>query len=77
MKPSEIRALSLEEAIQRLTEARDEYARLRLQLVMKQLPNPLRVRLIRRDIARLDTIIHEHQLGVRSLIQVTMGEGEP
>ncbi|MBI4532072.1 MAG: 50S ribosomal protein L29 [Candidatus Latescibacteria bacterium] len=74
MKVSEIRALSLEEVVQRLSETRDEYATLRLQLATKQLPNPLRVRLVRQDIARLETILREHQLGIRPLIQVTTGE---
>jgi large subunit ribosomal protein L29 len=76
VKPSEIRSLSLEEATHRLSETREEYARLRLQLVMKQLANPLRVRLIRRDIARLETIVREHQLGIRSLAQVMIGKAE-
>jgi large subunit ribosomal protein L29 len=74
MKVSEIRALSLEEVVQRLSEVRDEYATLRLQLATKQLPNPLRVRLVRRDIARLETVLREHQLGVRPLTRVETGE---
>ena len=39
----------------------DELANLRLKLVLRQLENPLRVRLLRREIARTKTIIAQKQ----------------
>lgn len=76
MKPSDIKALLPEEAMNRLSELREEHARLRLQLVTKQLANPLRVRLIRRDIARLETILGEQRRGLNPFAQAAEAGAE-
>jgi len=65
MKMEEIKQLSLEELRIRLQDVKDEWANMRFQLALRQLDNPLKVRSIRRDIARLKTVIREHELGLR------------
>jgi large subunit ribosomal protein L29 len=64
MKTAEIRALETPEIRARLADAREEYFRLRLQYATGQLTDHARLKLIRRDIARLSTIVRERQLAV-------------
>ena len=62
MKASELRDLSIEELKKRLDEEQDSLANLRFQLATSQLESPIKIRLIRRDVARLMTILREKQL---------------
>ncbi len=62
MKPSEIRNMTEDEMKRTLVSLRDEYFKLRLRRSSEELPNPLRIRTIRRDIARLTTILNEVEL---------------
>lgn len=62
MKVDEIRALSTEEIIARLDDARDAYFRTRFQIATGQLTDHSALRRGRRDIARLATIIREREL---------------
>jgi len=59
MKAKELRDLSTEELDQRLAELKEELFNLRFQLATGQLENPMRVRAIRKDIARVKTVITE------------------
>lgn len=59
MKPSEIRDLKIEEIETKLADARHELMNLRFQQVSGQLTDSSRLRVIRRDIARMITIINE------------------
>ena len=59
MKPAEIRDLSVDERKDRLAELEEELFRLRLQNTTGQLDSPLRIRQLRRDIARCKTIQRE------------------
>jgi large subunit ribosomal protein L29 len=59
MKPSEIRNMTPDEMKRSLAALQDEYFKLRLRRSSEELPNPLRLRTIRRDIARMMTIIRE------------------
>lgn len=61
IKMEEIKQLPLEELKVRLQDSQEELANLRFQLALRQLDNPLRVRLLRRDIARLKTVIRGHE----------------
>jgi large subunit ribosomal protein L29 len=61
-KASEIRELSVEETEQRLAETNEELFNLRFQHATGQLENYRRLRQLRRDIARLKTILREHEL---------------
>ena len=62
MKPSEIRALSAAEIKAKVNELREEAMNLRFQDVSGQLTDYSRVREVRRDIARLNTILREKEL---------------
>jgi len=65
MKMDEIKQLPLEELKIRLRDTQDELANLKFQLALRQLDNPLKVRTVRKDIARLKTVIQEHEMGLR------------
>ena len=43
---------------------RKELLNLRVEQVMSHLDNPLALRTVRRDIARLNTLIHAHDIGI-------------
>jgi len=59
MKSQEIRKLSIEEIQIKLTDSRDELMKLRFQQVTGQLTDTNRLRYLRRDIARFETILNE------------------
>jgi large subunit ribosomal protein L29 len=61
MKTEEIRALSIEEIKAKELELTQELFNLRLRHTTGQLENPLRLRLLRKDIARVKTILAEKQ----------------
>ncbi|MBI5611673.1 MAG: 50S ribosomal protein L29 [Gammaproteobacteria bacterium] len=59
MKISDIRALSPEAKVQELTELKREQFNLRMQKATGQLANSAKLRVIKRDIARLLTVMNE------------------
>ena len=59
MKAKEVRDLSAEEQAQKLAEAEQELFNLRLQQAAGQLEKPDRVRLLRREIARIKTVMNQ------------------
>jgi large subunit ribosomal protein L29 len=62
VKPSELRVLTDEELTKKLTEVREELFNLRFQMSAAQLENPKRIRWVRREIARIETIRREREL---------------
>ncbi|MGE5481743.1 MAG: 50S ribosomal protein L29 [Bacteroidota bacterium] len=62
MKASEIRELDRDELQRRLGTLREELFNLRFQLATGQLENTSRVRQVRKDIARILTILREKEL---------------
>ena len=62
MKTKEMRDMTNAELDQRLTELKGELFNLRFQLATGQLENPLRIRNVRKDIARAKTIIRENEI---------------
>jgi large subunit ribosomal protein L29 len=62
MKAVELRTLSVEELKKRLADEQQSLAHLKFQLSTSQLENPLKVRTVRRDIARLKTAIREREM---------------
>jgi large subunit ribosomal protein L29 len=62
MKAWEIRAMTVDELIQELDDAREELFNLRFQFSTGQLENFNRLTDVKRDIARLKTIIREREL---------------
>jgi large subunit ribosomal protein L29 len=59
MKPAEIRKLNVEEIQVKLSDSREELMKLRFQQVTGQLTDTNRLRQLRRDIARFETILNE------------------
>jgi large subunit ribosomal protein L29 len=59
MKTDEIRKLTSEEIQAKLSDNREELMKLRFQQVSGQLTDTSRLRILRRDIARLETILRE------------------
>ncbi|MBR4797717.1 MAG: 50S ribosomal protein L29 [Oscillospiraceae bacterium] len=62
MKPSEIRALSDKELVEKLDELKSELFNLRFQHAINQLDNPVRIKEVKRDIARTLTVIRAKEL---------------
>jgi large subunit ribosomal protein L29 len=66
MKASEIRNLSLAELEVQIAETRHELLNLRFQTITGQLTDTSQIRLVRRDIARMETVLREKQLAEES-----------
>ncbi|GAA3756086.1 50S ribosomal protein L29 [Plantactinospora mayteni] len=64
VKAGELRELSEEELVSRLREAKAELFNLRVQSATGQLDNNRRLQVIRREIARIYTIMRERELGL-------------
>jgi large subunit ribosomal protein L29 len=62
----ELRELTAEELIERLRESKEELFNLRFQIATGQLSNNRRLRTVRREIARVYTVLHERELGLAS-----------
>ena len=62
MKVTEIRELTVDDLRARVKDLDDQIFRLRIQKSMGQLEAPAKVREIRRDVARIRTIIREKEL---------------
>jgi large subunit ribosomal protein L29 len=61
---AELRELTDEELVLRVREAKEELFNLRFQMATGQLDNNRRLRTVRRDIARIYTIMRERELGL-------------
>lgn len=59
MKTRELRELTLEELTARRRELKQEAINLRVQQQSGQLENPARIRLVRREVARIETLLSE------------------
>ena len=57
--------LSYNELVAKRDELRKSYLNMRMEKVLGHVDNPLQTRNVRRQIARLNTIIHEYTLGIR------------
>jgi large subunit ribosomal protein L29 len=69
MKTEEIRKMSVEEMQGKISDMREELMKLRFQQVTGQLTDTSHLRLLRRDIARMETIFNERT-------RTTVQEGE-
>ncbi|HET6798896.1 MAG TPA: 50S ribosomal protein L29 [Gemmatimonadales bacterium] len=59
MKPQELREMSVEDLESKVNELTEEKFRLRFRSATESIENPIRFRTIRRDIARIKTILKE------------------
>ncbi len=62
MKVSELADLGVDEIQDRITDAREELFRLRFRSATQQLENPSLIKALRRDIARMRTVLREREL---------------
>ncbi len=62
MKASEVRELTTEELESKLKDLKAELFNLRFQLAINQLDNPMRITAVKKDIARINTILRENEL---------------
>ena len=61
MNATEVRDMSAEEIEDRMEQAKEELFRLRFRSATQQLENPSLIRTLRRDIARMNTILRERE----------------
>ena len=60
---AEIRDLGNDELERRMADLQEELFNLRFQYATRQLTNHARIREVRRDIARIRTLMRQHELG--------------
>lgn len=61
MKVDDVRKLAVEELRSKIEDAREEMMKLRFQQVTGQLTDSSRLKVLRRDIARMETILREDE----------------
>ena len=62
MKANELRKLSVEELNTKLADLKAELFNLRFQLAINQLENPMRISAVKKDIARVSTVLRQIEL---------------
>ncbi len=75
-KVDELRELSTEDVRARLEETREELFNLRFQHATGQLENYRKLGLLRRDVARILTVINERELGIEIAGSAALNESE-
>jgi large subunit ribosomal protein L29 len=72
---TELRQLGEEELVGKLREAKEELFNLRFQAATGQLENNSRLKTVRKDIARIYTLMRERELGIETVETVESVEG--
>jgi large subunit ribosomal protein L29 len=67
LNAEKVRSMDADDIATRIKGLEEELFNLRFRNAMKQLENPLEIRNLRRDLARLKTILSEHRSGLRPL----------
>lgn len=62
MKASEVREMTTEELESKLKDLKAELFNLRFQHSINQLENPMRIQAVKKDIARVKTVLRENEL---------------
>ena len=62
MNAKEIREKNISELNEKLADLKDELFKLRFQLAINQLENPMRIVAVKKDIARIKTVIRENEI---------------
>ena len=65
MKAAEIRELSVAELNEKLSDLKAELFNLRFQHAINQLENPMKLKDVKKDIARVKTILREKELSAQ------------
>ncbi len=63
MKANEVRKMSAQELETKLNDLKKDLFTLRMQHATNQLDNPIQISMVKKDIARVKTIIREKELG--------------
>jgi large subunit ribosomal protein L29 len=66
MQATEVRELNDRELEERIAELQEERFRLRLRAATQPLEQPHRLRELRKDIARMKTVLHERRMGLNT-----------
>lgn len=69
MKVVSLRDMTREELLQKRHELKEELFNLNMRKALKELDNPLKLRTIRRDIARVETILSEDKKGILKIVE--------
>jgi large subunit ribosomal protein L29 len=69
MRARELRDLTFDEVLQKREEIKKELFNLRLRQATRQVDNPLKIRILRRDLARMNTIVREHETNIKPLAE--------
>jgi large subunit ribosomal protein L29 len=72
-RTTELRELDDDDLVTRLREAKEELFNLRFQVATGQLDNNRRLQTVRRDIARIYTVMRERELGIDRSYTATSG----
>jgi large subunit ribosomal protein L29 len=73
----ELRTLPETELVAKLKEAKEELFNLRFQSATGQLGNHSRLRVVKREIARIYTVMRERELGIYEIVEVPVEDEEP
>ena len=66
MKANEIREMTVEELTNKLADLKKDLFNLRLQHATNQLDNPMQITVVKRDIARVNTVLRERELAAKA-----------
>ncbi len=69
MKAKDLREMTAEELRDLVLEQKEKLYKLRFQLELSQLDNTSQIREVKRDIARIKTLIREKELGLGNMIK--------
>ncbi len=68
MKIQDIRDLSMQELEDKVKDLKEELFNLRFQNATNQLDNPMRIVSVKKDIARVKTVLKEKELGINTSV---------
>lgn len=71
MRIETLRDLTKDELLQKRDELKQELFNLKLRRGLSQIDNPLKLRTIRRDIAKVETVISEDRNAIRKIVDQT------
>ncbi len=77
MRNLQLREMTKDELLQKKLEIEEGLFNLRMQKSFKEIENPLRLRTLRKDLARINTILREDELKIKLLSTVQKKEETP
>ncbi len=75
MKATEMRDLTYEELTEKLDEGKEELFNLRFQMATNQLDNTARLRQVRREVARVATVMRQQEIAAWEAQQEEQADG--